>query len=155
MIDVPLRTDTRVGGERTVRADAGGKQARTEFRLVEQFGARASLLEATLHTGRTHQIRVHAAHCGHPVAGDDKYGDAEFNAGMRELGLGRMFLHAHSCAFAWPGGSEVALSAPLPAGAEGRARPARQPAAGRRRRDQPSRQREAQRPQRRRKPDQR
>jgi 23S rRNA pseudouridine955/2504/2580 synthase len=114
-IDVPLRTDARVGGERTVRAHASGKAARTEFRLVEQFGARAALLEATLHTGRTHQIRVHAAHCGHPVAGDPKYGDAAFNAALRELGLTRMFLHAHSCAFAWPGGSEVALSAPLPA----------------------------------------
>jgi 23S rRNA pseudouridine955/2504/2580 synthase len=115
LIDVPLRTDTRVGGERTVRAHASGKPARTEFRLVEQFGARASLLEATLHTGRTHQIRVHAAHCGHPVAGDPKYGDADFNAALRELGLTRMFLHAHSCSFAWPGGSEVSLSAPLPA----------------------------------------
>jgi 23S rRNA pseudouridine955/2504/2580 synthase len=115
MIDVPLRTDTRVGGERTVRAHASGKAARTEFRLIEQFGARASLLEATLHTGRTHQIRVHAAHCGHPVAGDPKYGDADFNAALRELGLKRMFLHAHSCGFAWPGGAEVSLSAPLPA----------------------------------------
>ncbi len=114
MIEVPLRTDTRVGGERTVRAHASGKPARTEFRLIEQFGARASLLEATLHTGRTHQIRVHAAHCGHPVAGDPKYGDAEFNARLRELGLTRMFLHAHSCAFRWPRGAEVSLSAPLP-----------------------------------------
>ena len=115
LIDVPLRTDTRVGGERTVRAHASGKPARTEFRLIEQFGARASLLDATLHTGRTHQIRVHAAHCGHPVAGDPKYGDAAFNTGLRELGLTRMFLHAHSCSFSWPGGGEVSLSAPLPA----------------------------------------
>jgi 23S rRNA pseudouridine955/2504/2580 synthase len=114
LIDVPLRTDTRVGGERTVRAHASGKAARTEFRLVEQFGARAALLEATLHTGRTHQIRVHAAHCGHPVAGDPKYGDAAFNTALRELGLTRMFLHAHSCSFCWPGGAEVSLSAPLP-----------------------------------------
>jgi 23S rRNA pseudouridine955/2504/2580 synthase len=113
-IDVPLRTDTRVGGERTVTAAAGGKAALTEFRLIESFGARASLLEATLHTGRTHQIRVHAAYCGHPVAGDDKYGDAEANAWLRERGLTRMFLHAHSCAFAWPSGAETNLSAPLP-----------------------------------------
>jgi 23S rRNA pseudouridine955/2504/2580 synthase len=155
MIDVPLRTDTRVGGERTVRAHASGKPARTEFRLVEQFGARASLLEATLHTGRTHQIRVHAAHCGHPVAGDPKYGDAEFNAAMRELGLGRMFLHAHSCAFAWPGGSEVSLSAPLPAALKAVLDQLASRAAGRRRGDQRSRQGKAQHPQRRRKPDQR
>jgi len=113
-IDVPLRTDTRVGGERTVKAAAGGKEALTEFRLIDSFGARASLLEATLHTGRTHQIRVHAAYCGHPVAGDDKYGDAEANAWLRERGLTRMFLHAHSCAFAWPNGAEMNLSAPLP-----------------------------------------
>ncbi|MCC7462605.1 MAG: RluA family pseudouridine synthase [Gammaproteobacteria bacterium] len=119
MIDVPLRTDTRVGGERTVRAHASGKPARTEFRLIEQYGACASLLEATLHTGRTHQIRVHAAHCGHPVAGDPKYGEKAFNDALRELGLTRMFLHAHSCAFSWPGGSDVSLSAPLPAALKG------------------------------------
>jgi 23S rRNA pseudouridine955/2504/2580 synthase len=114
IIDVPLRTDTRVGGERTVRAAEGGKSARTEFRLVERYGSRASLLEATLHTGRTHQIRVHAAYCGHPVAGDEKYGQKEFNTSMRELGLARMFLHAHHCAFTWPGGAEVDISVPLP-----------------------------------------
>lgn len=113
-VDVPLRTDARVSGERTVKADAGGKQALTEFRLIEQIAGRASLMEATLHTGRTHQIRVHAAYCGHPVAGDEKYGDAEFNDEMRQLGLRRMFLHAHSCSFRWPGGTEVNLSVPLP-----------------------------------------
>jgi 23S rRNA pseudouridine955/2504/2580 synthase len=113
-IDVPLMTHTRVGGERTVRVGSGGKQAITDFALVEQIAGRASLLEAELHTGRTHQIRVHAAHCGHPVAGDEKYGNAEFNAAMRELGLKRMFLHAHRCGFTWPGGAEVSYSAPLP-----------------------------------------
>jgi 23S rRNA pseudouridine955/2504/2580 synthase len=114
IIDVPLRTDTRVSGERTVRPAEGGKSARTEFRLIERYGSRASLLEATLHTGRTHQIRVHAAYCSHPVAGDEKYGDKEFNTGMRELGLQRMFLHSHHCSFTWPGGSDVDISVPLP-----------------------------------------
>jgi 23S rRNA pseudouridine955/2504/2580 synthase len=116
-IDVPLRTDARVGGERTVRVDArAGKQAVTEFRLVEHCGAQASLVEATLHTGRTHQIRVHAAHCGHPVAGDAKYGDESFNARLAALGLSRMFLHAHSCSFVWPqSGAEQSFNAPLPA----------------------------------------
>ncbi len=113
-IEAPLRTDARVNGERTVRVAADGKRASTEFRLVEQIAGRASLLEATLHTGRTHQIRVHAAYCEHPVAGDEKYGDAGFNQQLKELGLKRMFLHAHSCSFRWPGGSEVHLSAPLP-----------------------------------------
>jgi len=114
LIDAPLQTDARVHGERTVRVAADGKRASTEFRLVEQLAGRASLVEATLHTGRTHQIRVHAAYCGHPVAGDEKYGDAEFNQQIKELGLKRMFLHAHSCSFRWPGGNEVHLSAPLP-----------------------------------------
>ena len=114
-VDAPLHTEARVSGERTVRVAAGGKQALTEFRLVEQIAGKASLMEVTLHTGRTHQIRVHAAYCGHPVAGDDKYGDADFNATLRELGLRRMFLHAHSCSFRWPGGAEVHISAPLPA----------------------------------------
>jgi len=114
-IDVPLRTDTRVGGERTVRADASGKPSVSEFRPVQFFGKWATLMEVSLHTGRTHQIRVHATYAGHPVAGDDKYGDAEFNARMRELGLTRMFLHAHSMSFEWPNaGGPFSASAPLP-----------------------------------------
>jgi len=114
-IDVPLRTDTRVGGERTVRADASGKPSVSEFRPVQFFGKLATLMEVSLHTGRTHQIRVHATYAGHPVAGDDKYGDATFNARMRELGLTRMFLHAHSMSFEWPNaGGPFSASAPLP-----------------------------------------
>lgn len=113
-IDVPLRTDTRVGGERTVRADASGKPSISEFRPVQFFGKVATLLEVALHTGRTHQIRVHATYAGHPVAGDEKYGDAEFNARMREHGLTRMFLHAHSMSFEWPQGGTFSASAPLP-----------------------------------------
>ena len=114
LIDAPLQTEARVSGERTVRVGEGGKSARTRFRLVQQFGTRASLVEATLETGRTHQIRVHAAYCRHPVAGDVKYGDAAANAALRELGLQRMFLHAHSVSFDWPQGGQVSISAPLP-----------------------------------------
>ena len=114
LVDAPLLTEARVGGERTVRVGPGGKSARTQFALVQQFGARASLVEAALHTGRTHQIRVHAAHCGHPVAGDPKYGDKEANTALRQLGLTRMFLHAHSVSFDWPQGGQVSISAPLP-----------------------------------------
>jgi 23S rRNA pseudouridine955/2504/2580 synthase len=114
-IDAPLRTDLRVGGERTVKVDAHGKTALTEFKLIEHYGARASLIEAIIHTGRTHQIRVHAAYCGHPVAGDPKYGDEACNQAMAALGLRRMFLHAHSLSFVWPeSGHEQSFSAPLP-----------------------------------------
>jgi 23S rRNA pseudouridine955/2504/2580 synthase len=114
-IDVPLRTDLRVGGERTVRADASGKPSLSEFRPVQFFGKRASLMEVAIFTGRTHQIRVHALHAGHPVAGDEKYGDAQFNAEMKGFGLNRMFLHAHSVSFEWPSGGEFSVNTPLPA----------------------------------------
>lgn len=113
-IDVPLRTDTRVGGERTVRADAAGKPSRSHFRPLQFFGRTATLVEVTLDTGRTHQIRVHAAHAGHPVAGDEKYGDETFNSGLRALGLTRMFLHASSVSFTWPQGGPFSVNAPLP-----------------------------------------
>ena len=113
-IDAPLRTDLRVSGERTVKVHVSGKSAITEFKPVQFFGNRATLLEVSLLTGRTHQIRVHADHAGHPVAGDDKYGDRAFNETMRPLGLERMFLHAHRIAFNWPQGGEFAVNAPLP-----------------------------------------
>ncbi|HEY6516876.1 MAG TPA: RluA family pseudouridine synthase [Steroidobacteraceae bacterium] len=113
-IDVPLRTDTRVNGERTVRTDASGKPSVSDFAPVQFFGKLATQMEVALHTGRTHQIRVHAGYAGHPVAGDEKYGDAEFNARLRELGLTRMFLHAHSMSFEWPQGGTFSASAPLP-----------------------------------------
>ncbi|HTY51023.1 MAG TPA: RluA family pseudouridine synthase [Steroidobacteraceae bacterium] len=114
-IDVPLATHTRVGGERTVRVQAGGKEAVSTFTPVQFFGRLASLVEVDLETGRTHQIRVHAAHAGHPVAGDDKYGDEHFNATLQERGLGRMFLHAHRICFDWPRGGDFSASSPLPA----------------------------------------
>jgi 23S rRNA pseudouridine955/2504/2580 synthase len=114
-IDAPLRTDTRVGGERTVKVAAGGKPSVSIFRPVQFFGRTATLMEVILETGRTHQIRVHAQHAGHPVAGDEKYGDPDFNAAMRELGLRRMFLHASSVSFQWPEGGEFSINTPLPA----------------------------------------
>jgi 23S rRNA pseudouridine955/2504/2580 synthase len=114
-IDAPLRTDTRVGGERTVRVDASGKPSLSEFRPVQFFGRRATLMEVGLLTGRTHQIRVHAQHAGHPVAGDEKYGDETYNEEMRTLGLSRMFLHASSVSFEWPnGGGQFSVNTPLP-----------------------------------------
>jgi 23S rRNA pseudouridine955/2504/2580 synthase len=71
-------------------------------------------MEVSLLTGRTHQIRVHAAHAGHPVAGDGKYGDKSFNAQMRALGLRRLFLHARRLHFTHPAsGEDVYVDAPL------------------------------------------
>ena len=114
-IDAPLRTDTRVGGERTVRVAPAGKASVSAFRPVQFFGKHGDLVEVTLETGRTHQIRVHAQHAGHPVAGDEKYGDAAFNAShARAADSARMFLHAHSVSFNWPQGGEFSVNTPLP-----------------------------------------
>lgn len=114
-IDAPVLTRQRQGGERVVRVHAGGKLAISEFAPRESFGDLATLMDVAIHTGRTHQIRVHAAFAGHPVAGDDKYGDREANAQLAGLGLRRMFLHAASVAFAWPDtGVPFRATAPLP-----------------------------------------
>ncbi len=94
-INVPLRKNILQSGERIVRVDAAGKPAISHFAFVESF-AGASLVRVKLETGRTHQIRVHAAHTGHPLAGDSKYGNEAFNRQMRECGLKRLFLHAES-----------------------------------------------------------
>ena len=113
-IDVPLKTHQRQGGERVVKAHASGKSSATEFRPVQFFGKRATLMEAALETGRTHQIRVHAAYAGHPVAGDDKYGERAANESLRKVGLHRMFLHAQTVSFVWPEtGREFTASVPL------------------------------------------
>ena len=113
-IDVPLVT-RRVGGEARVKVDESGKEARSTFRVLDRFRKKASLLEVAIDTGRTHQIRVHAAHLGHPVAGDERYGDEDFNEHLQSFGLKRMFLHAHSLSFDWPDtGEPFNASAPLP-----------------------------------------
>lgn len=101
------------GGERMVKVGAQGKPALSHFRPLQVYHD-ASLVEVRLDTGRTHQIRVHAAHIGHPLAGDDKYGDAAFNRRMRDFGLRRLFLHAHALSFTLPGTPrEIHVSAPL------------------------------------------
>lgn len=113
-IDAPLASRRRAG-EVLVRVDETGKEARSRFRRVDAFGPTASLVEVSISTGRTHQIRVHAAHAGHPIAGDDRYGDSQFNEAMTAHGLRRMFLHAAAVSFEWPdGGGPFAVSAPLP-----------------------------------------
>lgn len=92
-IDEPLRRQQGRAGERKVVVDAEGKASATQIRRRRQFAA-ATLADVNLLTGRTHQIRVHAATAGYPLAGDPKYGDKEFNKAMRTLGLRRLFLHA-------------------------------------------------------------
>jgi 23S rRNA pseudouridine955/2504/2580 synthase len=115
-VDAPLRKNLLRSGERVVRVDpSGGRPACTIFRPLRRLGDFV-LVEAELLTGRTHQIRVHAAHSGMPVAGDEKYGDAEANRRLRALGLKRLFLHASALTFS-PSYREGALhiEAPLPA----------------------------------------
>lgn len=101
-------------GERRVAVSQAGRAAHTIFRLVRQYPG-FSLLEAELETGRTHQIRVHLAALGHPIAGDDKYGDFELNRRLKKQGLKRMFLHARRLVFAHPlTGASLDLESPLP-----------------------------------------
>ncbi len=111
-VDAPLRKNVLRSGERIVRVDPAGKPSRSVFRPLAA-GEPASLVEVRLETGRTHQIRVHAAHIGHPLAGDEKYGDARFNRQMREQGLQRLFLHAHSLRIPLPGEKPLVVRAPL------------------------------------------
>jgi 23S rRNA pseudouridine955/2504/2580 synthase len=114
-IDAPLATDNRQHGERHVRVAAAGKDSVSVFKPVQFFGSLATLMEVDIPTGRTHQIRVHAAFAAHPLLGDDKYGDRERNAELKRQGLKRTFLHAQSVAFEWPGsGVPFHVSAPLP-----------------------------------------
>lgn len=113
-VDAPLHIGLRQGGERHVQVHAAGKASLSHFRVLERRGGH-SYCEVRIETGRTHQIRVHAQHIGHPVAGDDKYGDPAVNKRLREqLGLKRLFLHAASLEFALEGGRvPYALDAPL------------------------------------------
>jgi 23S rRNA pseudouridine955/2504/2580 synthase len=114
-VDAPLATDNREHGERHVRVAAAGKDSVSVFKPIQFFGSLATLMEVDIPTGRTHQIRVHASFAGHPLLGDDKYGDRERNAELKHHGLKRTFLHAQSVAFEWPGsGVPFHASAPLP-----------------------------------------
>ncbi|MDE2235221.1 MAG: 23S rRNA pseudouridine(955/2504/2580) synthase RluC [Gammaproteobacteria bacterium] len=113
IVRLALEKNVLQSGERRVRVAAAGKRAETRFNPLQTF-KNAALVEATILTGRTHQIRVHAAHLLHPVSGDDKYGDRQVNKEMRRIGLKRMFLHAFSLGFAHPGtGETLLISAPL------------------------------------------
>lgn len=113
-VSAALSTE-RATGNFHVRVDPAGKAALSRFRLLEHYGRMASYMEVDIGTGRTHQIRVHAAHMGHAVAGDERYADEDFNRRMLAAGLTRMFLHAHSVTFDWPDdGGQFSVSLPLP-----------------------------------------
>ncbi|MBI2317243.1 MAG: RluA family pseudouridine synthase [Betaproteobacteria bacterium] len=114
-VSLPLRKAMTGAGERRVSVHDEGKAAQTVFRLERALGG-FTLLSAELRSGRTHQIRVHLAHLGFPIAGDDKYGDFELNRVLAKRGLKRMFLHASELALTHPvSGKELHLSSPLPA----------------------------------------
>ena len=113
-VDAPLHVGLRQGGERHVQVNPRGKPSLSHFRVLERRGG-LSYCEVRIETGRTHQIRVHAQHIGHPIAGDDKYGDEAANKRLREqVGLKRLFLHASTLEFALDGGkAPYLLNAPL------------------------------------------
>ncbi len=129
VLDQPLHKYLLPDGERRVRVtgkdDPEGMKSVTLVKLLQPVPAMAgldasyaegfSLLEVTIKTGRTHQIRVHLASAGHPIAGDDKYGDFELNRQLSRIGFKRMFLHAWRLKISHPVGGEVLqLQAPLP-----------------------------------------
>jgi 23S rRNA pseudouridine955/2504/2580 synthase len=112
---LPLLKYLTPSGERRVRVDALGKPAHTIITLRRRYGGAWSLVEAELRTGRTHQIRVHLAAQGHPIAGDEKYGSDEIRAALFAQGFRRMFLHAGSLEIPHPvTGEPLRLEAPLP-----------------------------------------
>ena len=113
-VDAPLHVGLRQGGERHVQVNPAGKPSLSHFRALERRGGQ-SYCEVRIETGRTHQIRVHAQHIGHPIAGDDKYGDPDANRRLRDqAGLRRMFLHASTLEFALDSGrAPYLLNAPL------------------------------------------
>jgi 23S rRNA pseudouridine955/2504/2580 synthase len=114
-VDAPLEKFLLAGGDRRVKVAQGGQTSRTIFNALRAVGSH-TLVEARLLTGRTHQIRVHAAYLGYPIAGDDKYGDFAVNKELVKRGLKRMFLHASRLRVAHPStGVTLSFEAPLPA----------------------------------------
>jgi len=112
VVDVPLQRSVMCSGERMVQVSSEGKQAKTHFKLLENYRD-CCLVEARPVTGRTHQIRVHAKHLGHAIIGDKKYGDPDVNKNMRQRGCKRLFLHAHSLRFRLPDQAEQYFTAEL------------------------------------------
>ena len=118
VIDSALHKFLLPDGERRVRVtsndDPDGMRSITLVKVAERWDT-CTLLEVTIKTGRTHQIRVHLASQGHPIAGDDKYGDFEWNKALQKQGLKRMFLHAWRLQFTHPAtGKRIELKSNLP-----------------------------------------
>ena len=111
-VDMPLRKTSGKGGQPQVLIDEDGQVALTHFRLLERLGD-YSLIQASLATGRMHQIRVHARQSIGPIVGDDRYGDHALNRQLEEYGLSRMFLHCQSMRFP-TGEDDIVANAPLP-----------------------------------------
>ena len=113
VVNAPLLKNILQSGERIVRVNSEGKPSETRFQIMQKF-ANATLVLASPITGRTHQIRVHTAHAGHPIACDDKYGERAFDEQVRTAGLARLFLHAYRLTFTHPlTGKEMSVEAPL------------------------------------------
>ncbi|HGY2266010.1 23S rRNA pseudouridine(955/2504/2580) synthase RluC [Morganella morganii] len=113
VVQAPLLKNILQSGERVVKVSPEGKPSETRFKVEERFEA-ATLVKASPVTGRTHQIRVHTLHAGHPIAFDNRYGDAQFDAQLKGTGLNRLFLHAAALAFTHPStGVAMRLQAPL------------------------------------------
>ncbi len=114
IVDVPLLKNVAQGGERMVVVSQAGKSAETLFTRLKQY-QEATLVYAAPKTGRTHQIRVHAAWLGHPIVADDRYGDDDVNKAFKKRGYKRLFLHAEQLQFAHPvSGEMLHFIAPLP-----------------------------------------
>ncbi|MBT8084436.1 MAG: RluA family pseudouridine synthase [Woeseia sp.] len=112
LIDAPLLVTNRRGGERHVVVATDGKAAKTRVKLSRAYG-NYSLMQCQPLSGRTHQIRVHLAAAGHPIAGDERYGNPDVNARAHAHGLQRLFLHAQSISFPDLNGNEQHFVAPL------------------------------------------
>lgn len=112
-VDVPLKRSLRQSGERIVHVDKTGKQSLTRYRIHQQF-KEVTWMDIKLETGRTHQIRVHSLHKGHPLVGDEKYGEPEYNRAMKAKGLNRLCLHAYQVEFKHPlTGQPINIEAPM------------------------------------------
>ncbi|WP_275554820.1 23S rRNA pseudouridine(955/2504/2580) synthase RluC [Mixta sp. Marseille-Q2659] len=112
-VQAPLLKNILQSGERVVRVSGEGKPSETRFKVKERY-AHATLVKASPVTGRTHQIRVHTLHAGHPIAFDDRYGEREFDKQLSATGLHRLFLHAAALTFTHPhSGDRMRIEAPL------------------------------------------